>query len=527
MKPSTAQVGLPGIEPRSLAPYAVMAMFVCLLAGGMYIAFPHYDDTLLRIIEVEQTSEDLYRSHGDQPLSGYLWWMLSERGILWASGILLNAVGWFVLASFTYRLYGWMTPGATFGALAASLLAIAPILTEIQFVILSTGTLIVGSTACVYFATSLLLFSGRLPEWLAVVAAGGLAFVGNISYFYGVPAVAAGSAILMVRGIVWSSERPWYYDWSRAAVLILAGGAGFAAYYLTADFSWRTGSEGVARVDAWAALDSASYVLPRIPSKLLGGLWQASGAALLRETGSLVWAGKPALLGIAAGGMMAFLALAVLRPRQNVERAGVANQPQLAAVVVYCVPAMLMAMLPIILMGRTITDETMVSRYMMALTPFGACTTVAIVSRLARPNYVVPVLMAVIAIVTARTVMEALEEQRRCATLRKWGAELRPLLASEGYTLAVLAPGGAGVTIIPDDVLNARLTEGWPVDERRRFWASLNIADRGPAGTTALRNVKRPDKVARMLFVHFDHDRLISVAELKPDQIIPVSQPVE
>ena len=119
---------------RSVGP----ALLVCLLlVWAMAYCSPQYDDTLMEILRAQGDAETLYAMHLDRPAMGSIFEQLDDRGWLWQGTILLNAIGWGIMATVACRLAVEFFPAKPAVAIAAGLLVVAPILVEMQFVILN------------------------------------------------------------------------------------------------------------------------------------------------------------------------------------------------------------------------------------------------------------------------------------------------------------------------------------------------------------------------------------------------------
>ena len=284
-------------------------------------------------------------------------------------------------------------------------------------------------------------------------------------------------------------------------------------------------------MDTGQALRSAAYVAPRLPVLVSDGLWKGAGGALFREIGLITFKGKPAMLGALVGlGLAVVMILMVLREGTGSSGPDAAQalpspfNSVLATALLYCVPTMVVAMLPALFMGRPIRDEEMISRYAMTMVPFASCVTMALISACLSKPLVLPVAAFVVAIAADRTVSEAYDEYRQVEQFRAYGEQIAEHVDPHGYTVAVVtAPDFAGDDLA-DDVLNARLTANWPLEKRLRFWATPAITSRGPHGTTALRGLKRPEHVDRLLLVVLDESGP-TITQVPPEELKILAQP--
>ena len=224
---------------RSVGP----ALLVCLLlVWAMAYCSPQYDDTLMEILRAQGDAETLYAMHLDRPAMGWIFEQLDDRGWLWQGTILLNAIGWGIMATVACRLAVEFFPAKPAVAIAAGLLVVAPILVEMQFAILNNLIYII---AVPMLGLLLLLRPDRTrAAWVAaLLATFALVALGGLVTEY-VTAFGMAAAFVLVMLGLRSDARP---DQMRACVaaatIAVAAIVGFIGLSLDKDPAFRPSAD--------------------------------------------------------------------------------------------------------------------------------------------------------------------------------------------------------------------------------------------------------------------------------------------
>jgi len=476
----------------------IPALPLCLLLiFGMQYAFPQYDDTLCEILSNRHGSEMLFKMHSDRPVMGWILWRLDELGILWSGITVLNALGWAVLATFSCQVARIFFPEKPAVAVAAGLLTVAPVLVELQFVILNSFIWLI---ALGILALMLLLhrFRSASASYVAIGVAFALILAGSLVAEYLTALGLAGAVLLWL--IAWQSTDADYQRQLRcgAVAIAVAGVIGYFGMALIKDHEMRASVHFsyVAREGLMRAL--------KFPFRLGMALYAASGGALIRELGEFSVETYESILSALVG--LCTAAFAIFWTKKLEESPRGESEPgaprNWAFGILALVLAISMGLLPFLLMGRRPSDFDHDSRFFDPVLPYCSVLTAAIFLAFL-PRRAMLVMLGVIAFIAGFTTLsKPLILHKEVGIFVSWGNEVRKHMAPEGTTVAIV-PSGPRPRFhrYVDDELTGMLSHTWSKEDRLKFWALPDGSAMEPLLTSRMRGAKFESPVTRILLV--------------------------
>jgi hypothetical protein len=154
-------------------------------------------------------------------------------------------------------------------------------------------------------------------------------------------------------------------------------------------------------------------------------------------------------------------------------------------------------------MGRRPDDYSFSSRFFFPTLPVAALMTVGFLKRVVagHRDWVVVAIVAFVA--GYATLSEALVAKNTNQEMSAWGDAIRPYVDEQGTTVAVVLLGKDKFdgTNLADDMLTSRIGRRWPVELRRRFYATNSLDEVGPAESSARRGAVLNYPITRVLLV--------------------------
>jgi hypothetical protein len=485
---------------------APLVLILLGIAYGMAVSWPIYDDSLLEILVAEKGPQALVEAHGDRPVYGEVAAFLAERDLLWVGFGTANLLQWFVLALTTGWLFEYLFPGERRLGVAASLVAIAPILIETQYVI-PCGFM--SPVALGHLCTVLLLRSYRTQRGyaLALAVTFGFTVLDCVFSEYGVATAGAVAAIVGCRALFNDNPAARRRDWLALATLVLATGVGYAWFLSLTDPTFRPGtgpffvvSEGVLR-------------FVKAPFRLLSAIGTIAFGAVSNEIGSVHVNTYQALAGV--GGGIVVAACALLAARRTV--LGEPHGRLSAGPVLVLLATIVVGLTPVVLMGRRMNDFDPLARFFLPVLPASACLMTWVVAWVAQ-RFSRSAVVALLAFLAGYTTYEKAFVGRVDRKLaRAWGHAIEAQLDPNGLTVAVFPRTSPPMRwAMADDELTSRLGQDWPIEKRVKFWATPDFEYLRPGPSSAMRGAKREGPITRLLIAVPRGDRLRIVA-VAPD----------
>jgi hypothetical protein len=220
-----------------------------------------------------------------------------------------------------------------------------------------------------------------------------------------------------------------------------------------------------------------------------------------------------ALAGIGAGIAVAACALLVSRRVVRQEPHGA-----LAIGPVFVLLAtIVVGLTPVVLMGRRMNDFDPLARFFLPVLPASGCLMTWVVAWVAQrfPRTAIVALLAFLAGYT--TYEKALVGRLDRQLARAWGHSVEEQLDPDGLTVAIFPRTAPPMRwTMADDELTSRLSQDWPIEKRKRFWATPDFEYLKPGPSSAMRGAKRDGEVKRLLIAVPRGDRL-RIVTVAPD----------
>ncbi len=468
-------------------------LLIAFLVFGMWYCYPQYDDTLIEIRRAQHDSSVLFLMHQDRPALGWVFQQLDERGLLWSGTIVLNAIGWAIMAVLACRLAGELFPGKPEIAIAAGLLSVAPVLVEIQFAILNNMIYIIAGG----MLAILLLMRDYGSAWswrLALVVAFALVAAGGLVTEYVTAVGFAGGFLLLALGQRAADAVHRARLRIGAVAIVVAGVVGYIGIELTRDPTFRPGA-----LSAYFLYDGL-FRFAKLPFRLFTALYQASGGALLREFGDFTIDSYDTIAATLLGLVLA--AVAIYWARRLGSEGESAYQQDWRFALIVLLGTVTVGLLPFLVMGRRPTDVDFESRFFDPILPASAALTAGIFLSFLPRRATLAGLAAIAFIAGYATVSKALAIHNEVARVSQWGEAIRQHLATDGVTIAIVPTGPAPrYAQLADDVLTCQLSRNWPLEERRRFWARSEPSHLAPSKSSIMRGAKLDGPVTKILLV--------------------------
>lgn len=488
---------------------AVLAAVLTLVAA---VTRPVWDDGWLELLQ--SSGGNIWENMLERPLRGLVWASLDSHGLLWSSTYVIHSAGWFCMGLVTELLWLRLFPRLRCLALAAGCLAMAPVLCETQFILITTTLDYLPSILIVYVAFLSFFFAGltkRGPNWKRGLSAVTVAliFPACLISEYPVPAVCACGVL----GWLCTTRM----DLARRkrilgiCVFFAVGLLGYSLFWSLTDASIRPN----VRPEKALLGSSLGYRAKVAAARLPSAVWRISFGKLLEETGRVKlqpsWRG----VGVVGVGLVSAIALTLASRRKRTEGGGEEDPgapswrdawPLLLALSVGVAPVVLL---------RGNVDHGVATRFWLPVLPVAACLTTFILFKLLSQWRAWTVIALVGFMVGYSLAAKARLEVETVMDVRKWGKEVRKHLSTKGITVCVfLADDSASRLAAADYELTARLTESWPQEDRNRFWAFSSVhemkdscdivwpgSSRYPEIHRSVRGVVRAGPVSKFIWV--------------------------
>jgi hypothetical protein len=475
---------------RTLIPALLLIPF---LVFGMWYCYPQYDDTLMEILRAQHDSSILFSMQQDRPAWGWVFQHLDELGLLWSGTIVLNAIGWAIIAALACRLAGELFPGKPEVAIAAGLLCVAPVLVEMQFTILNNSIYYVGAG----MLAILLLMRDYRAAWswcLGLVVAFALIGAGSVVIEYVTAVGLAGGFLLFMLGLRTTDAVYRMRLRIGAVAIVVAAVVGYIGLELAKVPTFRP------TISPTFLVADGLFRFAKLPFRLFTALYQASGAALLREFGNFAIDSYETIVATLLGLVLA--AVTVYWARRIGSAGQSAYQESWPFALVVLLGMVTVGLLPFLLMGRRPNDVDFSSRWFDPVLPASAALTAGIFLSFLPRRATLVGLGAIAFIAGYATVSKALAIHGEVAQITQWGEAIRPHLATDGATIAIVPTGPAPrYAPLADDILTCQLSRNWPLEERRRFWARSEPSQLTPDESSIMRGAKLDRPVTKILLV--------------------------
>ena len=436
-------------------------------------AFPVWDDAW-RVLILNVEGGEIYANAKDRPLEGAIEQFLVDRGVLWQTATLVHWLAWIFIGVVTMRLWSVLFPEHRQYALPAACLAMAPLLCQTQYILL-TAVFCCQVPMLMAYAAILLVWRSHghdRPFWwkaarhcLAVIL---LALATLISE-YALPTVAAGVTLMALAP--GQATQPWRGRWKNIALLLGTTVVGYLIYWWLADVSMRP----EVRPEVVVIGQSSIRNMAIMAAYLATSCWQGMLGTFLQKVSAIDCGGTVLLFATLIAGLpLACLVTLVThyRARQSAfsDTAEIFNLHKTFMLLA----ALIAGILPVIIMQRVPGPAT-ASRYWLPVLPVAACLNIYLLLSVLRPRmwWIVGPLCGFLAgYFTLMTAVPTIHELHKVAS---WGKSLERYVSPEGLTVAVFddvkTPDGMEFT--RDYELTARLIASWPREKQIRFWALI------------------------------------------------------
>jgi hypothetical protein len=495
----------------ALVPFTLIGLA---LMYGMLAAFPGTDDVLWEYMLALYGPDFFVPGLMERPISGYYWQALAETGYFWWPQIIGNVISWIALAMINTWLFAWIFPDHRKVAIAAGLFAISPLLLELQHIIACSY---VPMNALSQLPLVLLLRNYKSTwAWIAclVLALVGLVAAGLVTEY--VVATSAGISTLLIAKLYFGSDRNQRLrDGISLALLIVVVIGTYGVFVSLRDEAFRSAVESdFLLADGWSRFI-------KLPFRMVSAFYTATIGAILRELAVLNINTKEAIVGTLFGLMIAGLSVLVARAtRGEVSRW---ERPFRGYEWPVLFLAFSAAMLPALLMGRRPDDVTFLSRFYFPALPMAAVGCVAIFKLLlGLRDWAIVALFGFLA--GYASLSEGMLRGGINREVNSWAEQIRPHLDEDGMTVAVVMLGKERFWPynLDDDLLTSRIGRFWPLELRRRFYASNSIDEIGPGEASARRGAVINYPVTRVLLVMpKGFDEGVSITEIDKSKLPP------
>lgn len=444
--------------------WSVVLMIAAMLAGCAYATLPVWDDALIELL-LDEAPQRIAEIGRDRPVMYACWQWAADTGRFWEIGAAANLVATLLTAVAARTLWIRLFASSAGYWPIAAVLAACSILFELQATLTPVFQL---QTGLVYLAAlAVWPLGGRGPSLLAMVsAAAAVAATGTVSEYVVSAALAVATPMAIQAVFATESERPRRLA---AACCILVGAAiGYGLFRTLTDPDFRLGTNPT---DGWAYLADRGWA---VPLKLLNVFKAIYGGALFHDFAAVDLQSR-----LAAAAAIA-AAIAAECVRRDIRRAVPSHDeadPSIASLVaplLVASGAACLALVPLLVMGRTPTDEGADSRFYVAVVPLFSCIVPGLVLLLCRARWRSFCLSAVVFAAVLCTIDDCRTWLRAQRILTSIGDVVRPRL-SERFTLVMLDYSGTDYRPFSlkkqhDFELAVRCTRSWTEDERRRVW---------------------------------------------------------
>jgi hypothetical protein len=457
------------------------------MAAAAYYARTIGDDGQLWLLAREAPREitDNYR---DRELMGRVFQAAADTGRLWEIGAAASLLASILTAAATRGIWIKLAPNYASWWPAPAMLAVAPVLMEMQCTLTPIYAL---QTACTYLAAIQVWPGEARPSSNGKLAAAALAIavVGCVTEYV----VSAGAALTFL--VLMHSRRQT--SATRSAVfgtvssILIGVAAGYAVYRIFADVEVRPATQ---------LSENVGHFFRRlwtVPFKLAASLLQCFGGAAAREISRIDPVSKVGAVAIVGGAIVAWLVGRDFGTKQNTSPTDdQAYEGSLRSTLLPLAVSIVAGLLPLLVMDRRPDDEGPFSRYYVGVVPLAACATTASIGVLAAPRRRRAAMLAVVWLAAFAAFNHSGRWCRESDLLRSFGTALRPALSGD-LTLVFVDLSRTpykGFGGYYDMELVARITRDWTDDERRRIWIMPAAYSESPAGPDPLshREIRRP-----------------------------------
>ncbi len=447
---------------------------VCALTLFAVRAFPLWDDGQTLLEAQRGGGQAVFESMPDRPVLGRIMSLMVDSGHLIAVSAAIFWLTWFGAGWVTMRLWKIVFPSHPRFALPAACLAIAPVIYQLQTVLVNpTLAAMVGPVL-----TWLVLLKFLEPRAddssaarvlaLHVVMIGVVAASAIISE-YVLPTVIAG-AVLLASIAPRPAGRPKQI-WITIGLLLLTAAASYAVYHHLGNAQ--------SRPEVRPELLNWAWRLTVLVPRWLTATWEASLGAVLKRIGAIDVSGSKEMFFALFAGIAGALVLGWIS-RQYADDSSTAERSESGSLRIHL--TMLLAIsagvLPMVAMGAVVGTWSG-TRFWSSLLPLESCFGVSMLSLLLRRR-LLALLPAFCGMLAGYCIVNdgllAIRERQHVVQI---GDRLESSVLDDGLTVAFVSwdwkypPRRA-----PDETeINARLTFHWPQAKREHFWA---YAGNGP-----------------------------------------------
>jgi hypothetical protein len=516
----------------------VVAAAVALGGMAAWWAFPSWDDGVLWLDALEGGAAAVARNQPDRPVVGALWAALARHGLLWIGAAVTYLGTWFLTGVVTMTLWRRTFPEWKNYAVAAALIAVAPVALETQTVAVNPIFTAHAQVALVYASQLWLWRPDGRRAWWRVAAAGAVVLAMALITEYAVMAtvMAAGASWLLgrlqhqreamreampeVTNEPQSSPGPRKKNERNALLATMALAVlGYGIYHVLGNAEARPEIRPERQLAALGLLH-----LLEIPLRLPFTLYTGVIGEFLKDLGEVNFS-RATAAGLPVGAL--FAAAVVLRVRRTRAPATAETpQPEVPAwqrALALVVPLVL-GLCVVIAMSSSIRGNV-ASRLWLSMIPVVGCLTLFVLLTVVRARF--HLLVVGLAVFMAGYLEANAARGARLADreLTRLGATMRAELAPTGLTVAMFTNfptnHAVGDAVPRPYELISHMTRGWTAGERQRFWAGAfpwqPIHDSveglggicGPAQaihSETGRGWNQHGAIAKMLWVSFDAD---------------------
>lgn len=502
-----------------LAVAAIAAVFIC-LALTAYWSFPSWDDGLFWLAAQEHGAAFLPGMVPDRPLLGWLWGQVAAHGVV-VPGAAAYLLTWGGTALVTWRCWSVLFPEWRRFAVVPALLAIAPVLIEIQAVAINPPLTAHLGTVLVYVAF-LLLQGLRANRWvLRGIGAAIILLGGSVSEYAPLAAVVAAMVFSVVPEEAPEVRRVRRREYLAMAIVAVVS---YGLLRLVSD----PGARPEVNVEHQVAANGVRRLVElaiRVPLSL----WHAVLGGFLKDLGEVNFS-RTTVIGLPVGGAVAALVAASLR---RGARGGAASDVEPARSVragLGIAGPFAIGLAVITFMASTIRGNVS-SRLWIPLLPLAACLTTWALFLLVRREVRLGIAVAVAFLAGYLSANAAASARTIDAQLRAVGAQLHSRLSPSGLTAALFVNTPTnhfvGDPVARPYELMAHLTVGWPQSDRNRFWAGTyewqpfremvpgldGVCGSAKTLASEARGWARKGPLARTIWVSFDPDGGVHLEE--------------
>ena len=369
---------------RSIYEVGLLAALVTVLtAAGAWI-YPIWDDGRLLLAIQESGRQAIWINFGNRPLAALFYiFLMKYEAFLYAS-IVLNWITWLGMGLVTMHFWRLMFPAHSRFALLPALLSVAPILTKVQFAILTIPTIVMVGPLLGFIAIFMFLSEQPGRSRKVIVATAGLlllAFSILISE-YGVVTAVVALILVSAQVIRYSSERKWQ-QWVVPALIAMCTLISYSFYL------WLGSGTGKDAFRPGYMLAVPGWRIRGIPFRWLSGIWRGEIGGLLESLGSVTLTTKAAFLSFVCGAVVSALVVMLIHKRGAVEFT--LRQDRFSIITLFV--AVAAALMPVVLMDRTL-ETKWDSRFWVPVIPLLSSLSVYILFYVlrARLYFLVPIL---------------------------------------------------------------------------------------------------------------------------------------